>query len=250
MDAGNLGTAIGTFPVALLFAIIGFFLCKALPPFRNNLEVCYTVAGLFAFVPQFVAESASVAGMLATFVCVGALFWRFTLAKRQQRITSGNGTDTAPPIALSPPPIALSPPPIALGVRIGLIVRDVLIVYVLTYMGGFVVGVATGDGLQVDAQKAELALVAATILFGTVGFTIAGCLSPPGRWRHLGVVGVVCWLCSGLINVAFNIATVEESIYSGIVIPFLMLVGGSLSYVFKRDPKPSTLPCVTTDGRV
>lgn len=245
MDAGNLGTAIGTFPVALLFAIIGFFLCKALPPFRNNLEVCYTVAGVFAFVPQLVNESPSVAGMLATLACVGALFLRFTLAKRQQRITFGKGTTTTPP-----PPIALSPPPIALGVRIGLIVRDVLIVYVLTYMGGFVVGVATGDGLQVDAQKAELALVAATILFGTVGFTIAGCLSPPGRWRHLGVVGVVCWLCSGLINVAFNIATVEESIYSGIVIPFLMLVGGSLSYVFKRDPKPSTLPCVTTDGRV
>jgi len=66
-------------------------------------------------------------------------------------------------------------------VRADPIVRGVLLVWFLKFTGGFVVSVAAGIDLQLNAQGVELVLAASDILFGTVGFTIAGCLSPPGR---------------------------------------------------------------------
>ena len=137
----------------------------------------------------------------------------------------------------TPPPITQPPPPTEQRVRVGPIIRDVVIVWVLTAMGGFVAGVATG-GPERDAQRFMLAVAASNLLLGTVGFTIAGCLSPPGRWRHLSVVAVGVWL-AGLINVAFVGVTIPQWIGSVIFIAIIMGIGGALSYVFKRDSKPS-----------
>ena|SRR5204863_1412235 len=57
--------------------------------------------------------------------------------------------------------------------RVGPIIRDVVIVWVLTAMGGFVAGIATG-GPSRDAQRFMLAIAVSNFLFGTVAFTISG----------------------------------------------------------------------------
>jgi len=137
----------------------------------------------------------------------------------------------------TPPPNTEPPAQTDQGMRVGPIIRDVVIVWVLTAMGGFVAGVATG-GPQRDAQRFMLAIAASNLLLGTVGFTIAGCLAPHGRWRHLCVVAVGVWI-AGLINVAFFGVTILQWIGSLIFVAVITGVGGALSHVFKRDPTPS-----------
>src|SRR5436190_18303842 len=80
----------------------------------------------------------------------------------------------------TPPPIVQSPPPTEQPVRIGPIIRDVVIVWTLTAMGGFVAGVATG-GPQRDPQRFMLAVAFSNFLLGSVAFTVVGCLAPPDR---------------------------------------------------------------------
>ena len=137
----------------------------------------------------------------------------------------------------TPPPIVQPPPPPEQRVRFGPIVRDVIIVWVLTAMGGFVAGVATG-GPQRDAQRFMAAVMVSNLLLGTVAFTIAGCLAPPGRWRHLAFVALGSWLTS-LINVVFFGVTIAQWIGGVVFMAVIMGVGGGISYVFKRDTKMS-----------
>jgi hypothetical protein len=113
----------------------------------------------------------------------------------------------------------------------------VAIIFILTAMGGFVAGVATG-GPSRDAHRSMLAIVASNLLLGTLGFTISGCLAPPGRWRHLLLVAAGAWLAS-LINVAFFVLSLPQWIGGAIFIAIMMGFGGALSYVFKRDSQPS-----------
>jgi hypothetical protein len=137
----------------------------------------------------------------------------------------------------TPPPIVQTPPPTEQRVRVGPIIRDVAIVWVLTAMGGFVAGIATG-GLQRDAQRFMLAVAVSNLLLGTVAFTIAGCFAPPRRWRHLAIVAVGAWLTS-LINVMFFGVGIAQWIGGAIFMAIIMGIGGAISYVFKRDTKPS-----------
>ena len=106
--------------------------------------------------------------------------------------------------------------------RVGPIIRDVIIVWILTAMGGFVAGLATG-GPQGDAQRFMLAVTVSNFLLGTVAFTIAGCLAPPPRWRHLGLVAAGAWL-TGLLNVVFFHFTVPQWIGSAIFMASLKLL--------------------------
>jgi len=137
---------------------------------------------------------------------------------------------------MTPPPVAQPPSPAKPGLRVGPIVRDVVIVWVLTAMGGFVAGVATG-GPQRDAQRFMLALMVSNLLLGTVAFTIAGCLAPPARWRHLGLVALGAWITS-LINLLFGV-TIVQWIGGAVFMAFIMGLGGAVSYAFKRGTKPS-----------
>ena len=139
----------------------------------------------------------------------------------------------------TPPPIVQQPPLTNQGLRVALIIRDVVIVWVLTAMGGFVAGVATG-GPERDVQLYLLAIMASNLLFGTIAFTIAGCLAPPGRWRHLSFVALGVWLTS-LVNVVFFAVTIPQWIGGAIFTAILMGLGGAISYAFKRDTKPSGL---------
>ena len=140
--------------------------------------------------------------------------------------------DDAPPVKLVEPPRTapqrrLHPAPI---------IRDVAIVFALTFFGGVVVRIAAGGPAQ-DAQQVQLAIAASNLFFGTVGFTIAGCLAPPGRWQHLGMVAIGAWL-AGLINVAFFGLSIPLWIGGIIAIAIIMGIGGALSYLFKKDRQP------------
>jgi hypothetical protein len=123
------------------------------------------------------------------------------------------------------------------GGLVGPIIRDIIIVWVLTAVGGFVIGVVT-SGLQLDVQKAMLALMVSNLVLGTVAFTIAGCLAPPNRWRHLGFVAFGAWFTS-LINVVFFGGSISQWIGGAIFTAIIMGIGGAISHVFKRDTKPS-----------
>jgi hypothetical protein len=121
-------------------------------------------------------------------------------------------------------------------IQVGPIIRDVVIVWVLTAMGGAVVGFATGGPTR-NAQGFMLGVKAANVLFGTVGFAIAGCLAPPPRWHHLGVVAVAVWF-AGLINVALFGFSVSDWIASAIVMALIMGLGGAISFAITRALGP------------
>ena len=62
------------------------------------------------------------------------------------------------------------------------VARDVGIVFVLTFLGGLVVGLTSGlTGAEVNV----IAIALSNIVFGTVGFTISGCIVKINRFRHL-----------------------------------------------------------------
>ena len=132
----------------------------------------------------------------------------------------------------TPPPTIEPQPPTGQQVRVGPIIRDIVIVWLLTLIGGFISGFATG-GPERNPQQFILAAAASNFLLGTVAFTIVGCLAPPERWRHLGFVAIGAWFTS-LINVLFFGVTVPLWIFGAIVMAIIMGLGGAISYVFKK----------------
>lgn len=123
------------------------------------------------------------------------------------------------------------------------ILRDVAIIYGLTFAGGYVAGFAYGmaGGNTSNAEGQAifvLVLAVSNLLFGTIGFAISGWLAPPERWRHLSKVGVGLWL-TGLINIAVFNVTVIAWIWSAIFIAIAVGLGGGISYLFKRAGQPS-----------
>jgi hypothetical protein len=93
----------------------------------------------------------------------------------------------------------------------------------MTLIGGFVVGVGGAVGVERD-----LALTASTILSGTLAFTIAGCLTPVNRFRHLTLVASVAWATS-FVNLPLGLATLGTWILAIVGIFVIMAAGGGLS---------------------
>jgi len=122
------------------------------------------------------------------------------------------------------------PPPTEQKVSIGPIIRDTVIVVVLTAVGGFIIGLVEAIGTERELH----ASAASTLLLGTIGFVISGFLSRGNRWRHLGFVAFGVWLF-GLVNVALFGLTITQWIFSSIGIALMMGLGGALSYIFRRD---------------
>ena len=122
--------------------------------------------------------------------------------------------------------------------RVSLVIRDVVMVWFFTAVGGFAVGFAS-RALQLSPPQGMLILAASNFLLGTVAFTIVGCLAPPGRWRHLGFVALGAWFTS-LINLLLIDISIPQWIGGAIFIAIIMGMGGAISYIFKRETKPST----------
>ena len=112
------------------------------------------------------------------------------------------------------------------------VARDVGIVFVLTFLGGLVVGFTTSlTGAEVNI----LAVALSNIVFGTVGFTISGCIVKTNRFKHLYQVALGVWLLS-LINVAFGMVDIQQWLLSILSVLLMMGMGGGLSYLFVRAP--------------
>ena len=117
------------------------------------------------------------------------------------------------------------------GFNIWPIVRDVTIIWVLSFLGGMVAGVA-GPRQNTETVWTSTGVVFADVLFGIVGFCISGCLAKGNRWKHLGYVAFFVLLTS-IVNVFLRLAF-ELWLLSVFGIFAWMGVGGGLSYLFKR----------------
>ena len=117
------------------------------------------------------------------------------------------------------------------------IVRDVLIIFVLTFIGGFIVGISLGAN-GIKGTSGLIAIGLANILLSAVGFCISGALAKTDRFKHLFKVAIALWLASTI-----NLIWMESNIvqWASSIIPILiaMGIGGGTSYIFASDPKPA-----------
>ncbi len=112
------------------------------------------------------------------------------------------------------------------------VARDVGIVFMLTFLGGLVVGFTAS---LTGAETNITAIALSNIVFGTVGFTISGCIVKLNRFKHLSQVALGVWLLS-LINVAFGLVDIQQWLASILSVLLMMGLGGGLSYLFVRTP--------------
>tara|TARA_B100000700_G_scaffold40806_1_gene41486 strand:- start:136 stop:510 length:375 start_codon:yes stop_codon:yes gene_type:complete len=114
------------------------------------------------------------------------------------------------------------------------IIRDVIIVWILTSIGGFLVGfqaeVIGGQGATITA------LALSNMLLGTTAFCISGCMIQEARWKHLAIVATFCWLTS-LVNVIVEFMTIADWISSIVWILIWAGLGGGLSFIVKPKMK-------------
>jgi len=129
-----------------------------------------------------------------------------------------------------PPPIESISPVTPLQWRSAL--RDVLVIFALSAIGGLIAGIAAGD---IGTARFVLAAGVSNLLLCTVGFTISGCLVAHNRWRHLFHVAAGVWLVSAF-NMFFGLSFLQW-LLSSIFIGILMALGGGLSTLFKPNLK-------------
>ena len=113
------------------------------------------------------------------------------------------------------------------------VIRDVAIIWILTFLAGFLIGMAGAEGNQL-----LYACALGNIIFGTVGFTISGCMAKTQRWQHLLVVAVGVWGVSQFNNVSDSLSTIQWLLEIAVIV-VMMAVGGALSYLFARTPRQS-----------
>jgi hypothetical protein len=111
------------------------------------------------------------------------------------------------------------------------VLRDVIIVTVLSCLGGFIVGFASTSGDNSPLYIYSLAI--SNSLFLTIGFTISGCLAVENRWRHLAIVAAIVWAVS-IFNVLFFGVTIIQWAASVVAVAIFALIGGGISLLFKR----------------
>jgi len=111
------------------------------------------------------------------------------------------------------------------------VLRDVIIVTMLSCLGGFIVGFASTSGHNSPLYIYSLAI--SNSLFLTIGFTISGCLAGENRWRHLAFVGAIVWVVSIFNVILFGLTFIQWTA-SVVAIAFFALIGGGISLLFKR----------------
>jgi hypothetical protein len=113
------------------------------------------------------------------------------------------------------------------------VARDVSIVFGLVLVSSFAaVQIVQGMGEEVT----PLVIGLSNIFWGTVGFTISGCLAKVQRFKHLFMVAVGLWLVS-FVNVAMGLTPVQFWAVGFFLILLMMGLGGGLSYLFVRTPQ-------------
>ena len=111
------------------------------------------------------------------------------------------------------------------------VLLDIIIVLVITGLGGFVVAVEAFR----DHVMSPTALEISNLLFGTIGFTLSGCKTKVDRFKHLSKVAIGVWIFS-MVNVIFLGYTLRQWIFG---LPFLLVMmglGGFISLLFVKTP--------------
>ena len=112
------------------------------------------------------------------------------------------------------------------------IARDVSIVFALVVVSSF----AAAQIIQAMGEEATpLVIGLSNIFWGTVGFTISGCLARVQRFKHLFMVALGVWLLS-FVNVAMGLTRLPVWAAGSLLILAMMGMGGGLSYLFVRAP--------------
>ena len=123
------------------------------------------------------------------------------------------------------------------------IARDVSIVFGLVVASSFItVKIIQGTG----EEATPLVIGLSNIFWGTVGFTISGCLARVRRFKHLFMVALGLWLLS-FVNVAMGLTPLPVWVVGFLLILVMMGLGGGLSYLFVKAPKDDQPAPVTQD---
>ena len=117
------------------------------------------------------------------------------------------------------------------GVNGAKVARDVLMIWLLSAIGGVIAGVASaGRGMT---EERMLALAMSNLLFCVLGFAISGALNPSNKWEHLRWVAFHTWAWS-ILNVLFFGLSFENWLLGLPVMFATMGIGGLLSTVLRK----------------
>jgi hypothetical protein len=133
-----------------------------------------------------------------------------------------------------PSPATPAPGTLLPSVNIGAVILDIGILSLLTFAGGFVIGIAAGPP---NSDRVRRAVIVSNILFETVGFTISGTKAGGRRWTHLVTVAIGYFFISGLVNGLQVGMSFEVLLGSILLLVLTMVVGGALSYLFNRQTR-------------
>ncbi len=118
------------------------------------------------------------------------------------------------------------------------IARDVSIVFGLVVASSFIaVKIIQGTG----EEATPLVIGLSNIFWGTVGFTISGCLAKVQRFKHLFMVALGLWLLS-FVNVVMGLTQPQVWAVGFLLVLAMMGMGGGLSYLIVKAPKIDQLP--------
>lgn len=119
--------------------------------------------------------------------------------------------------------------------------RDVLIVWLLTNMGGAVVGFLGAALVGPEAlanPRVQLGLAFSNFIFGILGYTIVGALKKVDRFKHLLLVALINWLLAAP-TLLFTPFTLQQWLMSPIFLCVIVGIGGGLSLLFVPASKPT-----------
>ena len=111
--------------------------------------------------------------------------------------------------------------------------RDVVILFVLTVAGSFIIGFATAASGGRSLPAGAIAL--SNLVFSHDRLYHCWMLAKGSRWLHLSCVAFGLWLVS-VVNVVFT-GSIALWFAGAFFIAFVMALGGGLSYLFVRSDR-------------
>ncbi len=111
------------------------------------------------------------------------------------------------------------------------VVRDVVILTIMFAIGGFIAGLARG------AMPTKGAMFVSSLLMGTIGFCLCGCLTIENRWKHLFIVAVGVWLINCLPYLPNLPVSLLAYVLNVSIIFIPMIIGGAISVVLVKAPR-------------
>lgn len=121
-----------------------------------------------------------------------------------------------------------------------IVIRDTLIVWLLTILGGLVMAFTLDIAGATNSPEVQALIIPlGDFVFSIVAFVIIGALAKVNRFRHLLIVATVVWVTS-LVNVLLSFSSFNQWL---LALPFIlvtMLIGGGLSFLFVRPRVAAT----------